>query len=482
MKKIYLLLLLCSTLLGNAQIVNVPDSNFKAYLLTLVDANQDGEIQITEALIPGSINLSINKNITNIAGIESFTNLEYLFLRNNPISSPVNLSQNTLLKSVGVQGTFPSVNITGLNDLRYVEFVGQYTTLDISNRTLLTDLYLGSPDLNSINLANLPQLQKLWINNANLTSIDVTQMPLLEELSLQQLNLTSINVTQNPALNFLNVNGSPIGTIDISQNVLLEWLSLDNTNITSINVQNNPLIKVLNIGHNNLSAGIDISNLTLLEDLGVFQCALSSLNISNNPLIKYLQIGNNNLTDINVLHLSDLRNFRCYGNKFTKINLSNNPLLKYISFTSNPFLTHINIKNGNNGNIVWLHASDYGFLPLLQEVCVDDPASAYAYQVNAALPPAVNVTAQCTALSTQEVPIKETDIIVFPNPVEDVLHIQTKEKLISYEIITSLGKLVESGKFVGGDFRINMIQFPKGVYFIKLSNGKIVTVEKVIKN
>jgi hypothetical protein len=481
MKKIYLLVLLGSALLGSAQIVNIPDTNFKTYLLPFYDVNHDNEIQLTEAQNATSIDISSNYNISNISGIESFTNLAFLFIRNNPVSAPVNLSQNTLLQSVRVQGTYPSINITGLSNLSYIELIGNYTSLDISNRTSLTELYLGAPNLVSLNLTNLPQLQKLWINDANLTSIDVTQMPLLQELVLQQLDLTSINVTQNPNLKFLSLNGSPLGTVNISQNVLLENLGLDDTNITSINLQNNPLIKVLNIGHNNLSAGIDISNLTLLEDLGVFQCSLSTLDLSNNPLIKYLQLGNNNLTDINVLHLSDLRNFMSYGNKFTNINLSNNPLLKYIAFNSNPFLTHINIKNGNNSNIVWLVPNDYGWLPLLQEVCVDDPTSAYAVLVNAALNPAVNVTAQCTALSTEEISISETDIIVYPNPVLDKLLAKTKEKLEFYQIMTSTGNLVEEGRFKNQEYKINMVKFPKGVYFVKIGNGKFVIVEKVIK-
>lgn len=482
MKKFYFLLLFCFAVLGNAQNVNIPDANFKAYLLPYVDVNHDNEVQLTETQNLGSINISSNYNISDLTGIESFTNLISFSIKYNPVSAPVDLSQNTQIKYLTVLGTYSSLNITGLLGLIYVQLSGNFTTLDISNRVSLTNLYLGVPNLNSINLANLPQLQALWINDANLTSIDVTQMPLLQELSLQQLDLTSINVTQNPNLNFLNVNGSPIGTINISQNPLLERLYLDNTNITSVNLQTAPLITDLSIGHNNLSStGVDLSLIPLLKNLGVFQCQLSTLDLSNNPLIEDLSIGNNLLTAVNVSHLSLMYRFSCVGNKFTNMNLSGSPLLKYVSFTSNPFLTHINLKNGGNANLIWQGSSNYGFLPMLQEVCVDNPASSYAYQVNAAVPPAVNVTSQCTALDTNEIAIAQTDIKIYPNPVMDDVHISTKEKLFSYQIITSIGNLIDEGNFTSNDYKINMRNFPSGVYYIKLSNEKFVTVQKVIK-
>lgn len=86
----------------NAQIVNIPDANFKAKLLAAntsnnfiaknlqgvnvaIDTNNDGEIQLSEAQNIGELSfagsLSYNMNtITSIIGIKSFTNLKKLQL------------------------------------------------------------------------------------------------------------------------------------------------------------------------------------------------------------------------------------------------------------------------------------------------------------------------------------------------------------------------------------------------------------------
>ena len=91
----------------NAQIINIPDANFKAKLLqaspfneiasienpiydisnnsitianySTIDTNGDGEIQISEAVMIKYLNLSqiiVSSNITSIVGIEYFTNLQ----------------------------------------------------------------------------------------------------------------------------------------------------------------------------------------------------------------------------------------------------------------------------------------------------------------------------------------------------------------------------------------------------------------------
>lgn len=59
-----------------AQIVNIPDANFKTALLAIggLDANSDEEIQCSETLtLTGTLNVS-NKSISNLTGIEAFTN------------------------------------------------------------------------------------------------------------------------------------------------------------------------------------------------------------------------------------------------------------------------------------------------------------------------------------------------------------------------------------------------------------------------
>lgn len=87
----------------------------------------------------------------------------------------------------------------------------------------------------------------------------------------------------------------------------------------------------------------------------------------------------------------------------------------------------------------------------------------------------------CTKLATAETPVKETDLLFYPNPVDDVLQIKTKEKLDSYQVITADGRLVRNGKFERTAYTVDMQGLPKGVYYVKVKGENFSTVGKVIK-
>ncbi len=87
----------------------------------------------------------------------------------------------------------------------------------------------------------------------------------------------------------------------------------------------------------------------------------------------------------------------------------------------------------------------------------------------------------CSPLSTTEIPVKETDMQFYPNPVEDVLNIKTKESLKTYEIISAVRQQVKRGTFKANDYTINMQDLTKGVYFVKVFTDKISVVEKMVK-
>ena len=78
MRQFYTLLFFLTCTFLNAQIVNIPDPNFKNALIDEgVDTNNDGEIQVSEA--EAVLNLNVNdRNISSLEGIQSFINLEEL--------------------------------------------------------------------------------------------------------------------------------------------------------------------------------------------------------------------------------------------------------------------------------------------------------------------------------------------------------------------------------------------------------------------
>jgi hypothetical protein len=111
MKKFYFLLLVLFLFSGmNAQVINFPDANFKAKLLEAstsnqiattfnhdyikIDANDDGEIGLSEAANVFSLNI-VNNNISDLTGIEYFTSLWGLSCTNTLITT-LNLGGNNI--------------------------------------------------------------------------------------------------------------------------------------------------------------------------------------------------------------------------------------------------------------------------------------------------------------------------------------------------------------------------------------------------
>ena len=114
MKKSYFLLFFVFTFFANAQIVNIPDANFKSALLSAssdsgiastetpiydstdyswtvlsnhtIDINGDGEIQVSEAENIKWLSCP-SFSISDCTGIEAFINLEYLSIASNQISN-----------------------------------------------------------------------------------------------------------------------------------------------------------------------------------------------------------------------------------------------------------------------------------------------------------------------------------------------------------------------------------------------------------
>ena len=90
MKKVNLLINACLAvlLLANCtsdKVVEIPDANFKAYLLEKFDVNKDGQISIAEAKAVKKMDCS-GKGIVSLTGIEKFVNLESLNCSNNLFS------------------------------------------------------------------------------------------------------------------------------------------------------------------------------------------------------------------------------------------------------------------------------------------------------------------------------------------------------------------------------------------------------------
>ena len=216
-----------------------------------------------------------NEKITSAKGLGKLTNLTYLNLGYNNISS-IDVSNNTALIDL---------------DLRY----NNISSIDLSNNTALTTLDLGHNNLSEIDLSNNTALKTLFLYSNNLNNIDLSNNTALKALYLDSNNLNNIDVSTNTALTYLDLGGNNISEIDLSKNTSLTSLDLGGNNLNSINLSKNTSLISLDLRLNNLSS-IDLSNNTALTTLDLNSNNISSIDVSKNTALKRLELYNNPLS------------------------------------------------------------------------------------------------------------------------------------------------------------------------------------------
>ena len=155
MKYIFILLSLLFTFSIQAQIINIPDANFKAKLIALgVDDNGNGEIEMAETVMVSTLFLQ-NSNISSLEGIQYFTEMDWLDCSGN------NISDLSVLNSFPYFYTLECSN----NNL---------TNLDLSNFYSITNLYCSYNQLTSLDLSNtLYTVMNVVASNNNLITLNI---------------------------------------------------------------------------------------------------------------------------------------------------------------------------------------------------------------------------------------------------------------------------------------------------------------------
>ncbi len=307
MTKVYfsILMALGISAVLNAQNVNIPDANFKAYLVgnTAINTNSDTEIQISEAnTYTGSI-LCANLSIADLTGIEAFIMLDTLDCSHNQLTS-LDVSANTAL-----------VYIHCYNN--------QLTSLDVSANTALDYLHCADNPLTSLNVSTNTALTRLHCYNAQLTTLNVSANAALTYLWCYGNLLTTLDVSANTVLNDLSCDFNQLTTLDLSVNLALWALSCSHNQFTTLDISANTALTYLNCENNSLTT-LDISANTLLGGTFCANNQLTTLDVSVNTALIFLSCGNNQLTTLNVKNGNN-SNMPDYA-----FNATNNPNLSCI--------------------------------------------------------------------------------------------------------------------------------------------------------
>jgi len=351
MKKLLLLTsALFFVLFTTAQIVNIPDANFKTVLVgdTLINTNQDGEIQVSEAnSYYGAIHVD-SLNISDLSGIESFTLIYDLLCRNNQLTT-IDLSSNTELLSLHLN-----------NNL--------LTNLDLSNNPNIYYLYCSGNQLSTLNVSNISVLNTLNCDNNQLTNLDVSNNINLISFNCNYNNLNTLDVSNNINLAYFVCNHNQLNTIDITNNPDIFSFDCSDNMLSTLDLSGNFNLSTFRCSSNQLTV-LDLSNNPNLVILDCKSNLLQTLNLNNNVELKHLYCNGNLLNSLNVDSNINLLSLRCQYNLLNTLNLDNDTALVYLECHNN-LLDRLYVKNGNNINFstFWVYNN-----PNLYCIEVDDP-------------------------------------------------------------------------------------------------------------
>ncbi|MBM7419151.1 MULTISPECIES: T9SS type A sorting domain-containing protein [Chryseobacterium] len=469
MKKILFTLGVSCFSLAYAQNLNFADSKFKALILSsnstneiakdlngnsiVIDANGDGEIQVSEAQLVVILNVKMDETqkydaVTgeinfpyyfshlpeNISDALLFSNIEELYISDTK-NANISFINNTKIKK-----------LMCLNRWFYKEgsFNGSFYETDFFPVDFTVDNCPSILTMNNISASYHPYFLGQAVfrikNNSQFNGALVLNDKLVSELYFENINLTSISINDSRGLVKLSVPNIPtLQTINITntqdsqisdqeinliannctalQEIVLDGDYYDShaVYLSAINVNGcNSLKKIKGLNAPNID--FSTAGLINLEELdcsfynryiynttsGVYYGKLNSLNLSGLPNLKILKASNqlitNNINFSAVFNLEniDVTNSSGYMTTMDLSTLSSLQTLKadrvYINSNyGNNDLTSVNIKNGSLEQIVGFENHNYNL-----SVCVDDAQLAGLQ----AQYPGINFSSNCNNLFT----------------------------------------------------------------------------------
>ena len=383
MKNTFLLMLLFTGMV-KAQIVNIPDANFKAKLLSSstfnniaygngsyikIDQNNDGEIQEAEAIVIDSLNVPFS-SIIDFSGISSFPNLKKIDCSDNQINN-LNVNSLSLLQELYCSNNcMGTLGVNGLSNLKLLD--ANAICVSNFNLTGLTSLeYLScmSNGLSFLDVSALVSLKSLNCSNNNISNLTISGLNSLETMHCENnLLMTSFNISSLPSLNNLYVSATNIGSLDLTSFTSLAIADCGNANLNTLLVSNLPNLYYLGCGEN-LLENLNLGSMPALEILNIGGNLFTTIDLSGTPNINRLECSSSLISNINLSNLSNLDTFVSYDGQFEELDFSLNPNLSILVLNSNFMLKKLFLKNGTiqnfNGNGLFECLN-------LEYICADD--------------------------------------------------------------------------------------------------------------
>ncbi|WP_194768446.1 leucine-rich repeat domain-containing protein [Tamlana sp. I1] len=404
-----------------SQTTSVPDNNFEHYLEThnaagtavpvgdpnsMGDGTDGNNLVLTNRIdTVQSLNVS-GLSIADLTGIEGFLSLSDLNCSNNQIAM-LDLQSNLFLTNFNCSNN-------GMNSLIFASSpplggmtslncsANQLTALDVSNMPNLQTLNYSENQISNLDLSSNPDLEtlncsgnqladtdtaltsvtnnlkNLYCFDNTILTLDLTSKSNLVELACYNNGMTSLTLpTTASSLTTVNCYTNALtGTIDFtsfaasltnvdcSENqltgvnvtgcTLLESLAVEINDLTNLDVSTCSGLQYLECGTNDMSSGVLTlpSTTTNLEELYAYEMNISALNYASYTALTDLDLSSNNFSSLDISTMPNLTSFYCNDNALTTLNIKNgqNGILAFMHAANNTGLTCIQVDNVTGAN------------------------------------------------------------------------------------------------------------------------------------
>jgi hypothetical protein len=295
----------------------------------------------------------------------------------------------------------------------------------------------------------------------DLTSLDcsaliITNIPDVNfEEALMDLGIVSdlgvdgrVSSVEISTITYLDLSSRNISDLTgIEDFTSLDTLIVSNNQITYLDLSNNANLVYLDVSNNPITTLIITGNVS--QKSVSFKVSRNAVFDSNNKLLM-IDISETDLDTIDLSNVPNLEILLAQGSKLTSLDVSGNGSLTVLDARSNP-LSCIQVSQSQ----------------------LDNVPSGWQKDASA------SYSTDCQSVSGIEDELLNEGVKMYPNPVSDILSVESQLSIKKVEIYSILGEKV---KVVHSNF--NSIEFGdllKGIYLIRIFSEKGITVRKLMK-
>lgn len=217
------------------------DENFRAHILANFDTDGNGGISQKEARAVDTIKV-VTENIKDLAGIEIFTELYYLYC--------AGISEDKFKFDVGIEGALTALDVSKNTKLDFLSCGhNKIDRLEVKENTLLRTLDCNNTLITSLDLSANRDLLHLEAHDCTrLTEVHFAQKGNMRSIFMHNCNLKKVDITTLPYLDAFNcAHSASLETVDLSGNRYMKVLG----------VAALPLVEELDLSHNEFLVDLD---------------------------------------------------------------------------------------------------------------------------------------------------------------------------------------------------------------------------------